>query len=49
MKSKLALISIDFTCFLKLNTICDLKTTIKTTHESKLICQINLMRFIKNQ
>ena len=33
MKSKLLLISIDFTCFLKLNTICDLKTTINTTYE----------------
>ena len=29
------LIYVDFTCFLKLNTICDLKTTIKLTIESK--------------
>ena len=31
----MTLIYIDFPCFLKLNAICDLKTTIKLTIESK--------------
>jgi len=32
----MSFIYIDFTCFLKLNTICDLKITIKVTIESIL-------------
>ena len=32
----MSFIYIDFTRFLKLNTICDLKTTIKLTIESSL-------------
>jgi len=35
MKSKLALISIDFTCFLKLNTILKLKIKKNKEIESK--------------
>ena len=30
----MSLIYIDFTCFLKLNTICDLKTTVNYNNES---------------
>jgi len=32
----MSFIYIDFPCFLKLNTICDLKTTTKLTIESNL-------------
>ena len=45
----MSLIYIDFTDFLKLNTICDLKITKKGYYRIKLLCQINLTKFTINQ